>query len=68
MEITEDIPQSEYRKAERKARAYIGRNYPAYKDRIVSIGGSPRGKFLMVYIAVSPHDLHKVHVPTGRVA
>ena len=61
-----EIPASEYRGAERKARAYIRRNYPAYKDRIVSIGGSPRAKFLMVYIALSPYDFHKVYVPTGK--
>ena len=45
----------------------IRRHYPAYADRIISIGGSPRGKFLRVYIALSDHgDTHKVYVPTGR--
>jgi hypothetical protein len=68
MGTTEHIPPSEYRQAERKARAYIRRNYPAYKDRIASIGGSPRGKFLTVYIVLGPHDMHKVYVPTGRAA
>jgi hypothetical protein len=68
MVTIEDIPPSEYRQAERKARNYIRRHYPAYKDKIVSIGGSPRGQFLMVYIALGPCDTHKVHVPTGRAA
>jgi hypothetical protein len=60
------IQPAEYKRAERRARAYIRRNYPAYAERIVSVGGSPRGKFLMVYIALSPRDVHKVYVPTGQ--
>jgi Holliday junction resolvase RusA-like endonuclease len=63
--ITNEIPAEEYRRAERKARAYVRRNYPAYKDRIVSITHSPRGKFVIAWIALSPHDFHKVYVPTG---
>ena len=62
---TEEIPAAEYRRAARKARAYIRRNYPAYKDRINSVSGSPRGKFIIAWIALSPHDLHKVYVSTG---
>jgi hypothetical protein len=61
-----EIPAAEYRRAERVARAYIRRNYPAYAKNIVSIGGSPRGKFLRVYIALCPHDFHKVYVPISQ--
>jgi Holliday junction resolvase RusA-like endonuclease len=63
--ITDEIPAEEYRRAERKVRAYIRRNYPAYKDRIHSISHSPRGKFVIAWIALTPYDLHKVYVPTG---
>jgi hypothetical protein len=62
----EEIPAEEYRRAKRKAKYYIRYHYPAYKDKIVSIGGCPRGKFLMVYIALSPYDNHKVYVPTVK--
>jgi hypothetical protein len=61
-----EIPAAEYRRAERLARTYIHRNYPAYKDNIVSIGGSPRGKFLLVYVAISADDAHKVYVPISQ--
>ena len=55
-DTTDAIPAAEYERAERIARAYITDNYPAYKDRITSIGGSPRGKFLMVYISLGPDE------------
>jgi hypothetical protein len=63
-----EIPPAEYKRAKRRARAYIRRHYPAYINRIVSFGGSPRGQFILVFIALSPYDVHKVRVPNGRFA
>jgi hypothetical protein len=46
-------------------RDFVADNYlPAYADQIVSIGGSPQGKFYMVYIEVAPKQYEKILVPT----
>jgi hypothetical protein len=47
-------------------RDFIATNYhPAYADRIVSIGGSPKGKFYVVYVQIAPKDYAKIRVPTS---
>jgi hypothetical protein len=47
-------------------RDFIATNYhPAYADRIVSVGGSPKGKFYIVYVEIAPKYYEKIRVPTS---
>jgi len=61
--MNDDDSQTFY--ADEHIRNFIADNYhPAYADRIVSIGGSPKGKFYMVYIEVAPEQNERILVPT----